>query len=63
MFTKKGKRIDKTNSCEVSFATDTLTIEDSGGVGDHITWSVTASDSEGNEGTEDCLLLVVNPND
>ena len=60
-FTKKGKRIDKTASCEVSLSGDTITILDSGGVGDHITWNVTATDGSGNQTTADCEVLVVNP--
>jgi hypothetical protein len=60
-FTKKGKRIDKTGSCEVSFANDTVTISDSGGVGDHITWNVTATDGSGNQTDAVCEVLVVNP--
>ena len=31
-FTKKGKRIDKTESCVVGFDEDSVTILDSGGV-------------------------------
>ncbi|MDH3281396.1 MAG: glycoside hydrolase [Gammaproteobacteria bacterium] len=60
-FTKKGKRIDKTSSCEVSFAGDTITILDSGGVADHITWTAEATDGSGNTGTVDCEVVVVNP--
>lgn len=60
-FTKKGKRIDKTESCEVSFSDDTVTILDTGGVGDHITWTVTATDGSGNQTNAVCEVLVVNP--
>ncbi len=60
-FTKKGKRIDKTESCEVAFGGDTVTIWDSGGVGDHITWTVQATDGSGNQTTDVCEVLVVNP--
>ncbi len=60
-FTKKGKRIDKTESCEVSFGDGTVTILDSGGVGDHITWNVTATDGSGNQTDKICEVLVVNP--
>lgn len=60
-FTKKGKRIDKTESCEVSLAGDTITILDTGGVGDHITWNVTATDGSGNQTNAVCEVLVVNP--
>jgi hypothetical protein len=61
LFTKKGKRIDKTGSCEVTFAGDTITITDSGGVGDTITWLVAADDGSGNEITMQCEVEVVNP--
>ncbi len=60
-FTKKGKRIDKTASCEVAINGDTITILDSGGVNDHITWNVTATDSSGNQTDKVCEVLVVNP--
>jgi len=55
-FTKKGKRIDKTESCVVSVNNDTVTISDSGGVGDHITWTVTAGNYN-----DTCEVVVVNP--
>lgn len=61
MFTKKGKRIDKTGSCEVTFTGDTVTILDSGGVGDNITWDVTATDGSGNATDQLCEIEVVNP--
>ena len=60
-FTKKGKRIDKTNSCVVALDGDTVTILDSGGVDDHIEWTVEADDGNGNVQTKTCALLVVNP--
>jgi hypothetical protein len=60
-FTKKGKRIDKTESCEVAIAGDTITILDSGGVGDNITWTVRATDSSGNVAETQCAVEVVNP--
>jgi hypothetical protein len=60
-FTKKGKRIDKTGSCVVEVNGDTITILDSGGVGDHITWDVTATDVGGNTATKTFEVLVVNP--
>jgi hypothetical protein len=60
-FTKKGKRIDKTGSCEVALDGDTVTILDSGGVGDNIEWTVEADDGNGNLQTETCALVVVNP--
>ena len=60
-YTKKGKRIDKTESCVVDVAGDTITILDSGGVDDHITWTISATDSSGNTTETDCEILVVNP--
>lgn len=56
-----GKIIDKTNSCVVSYSGDTVTIDDSGGVGDIIEWTVQATDSEGNTTEEVCYVEVVNP--
>ena len=61
MFTKKGKRIDKTGSCEVAIAGDTITILDSGGVADHIEWTVVATDDSGNVTQETCEVIVANP--
>jgi hypothetical protein len=61
-FTKKGKRIDKTNSCVVSLNGDQITIVDSGGVGDNITWTVIATDACGNTHETLCALEVVKPN-
>jgi hypothetical protein len=60
-FTKKGKRIDKTDSCAVNIAGNNVTILDSGGVGDNIEWSVEVTDGSGNTTTEVCSLAVVNP--
>ena len=61
MFTKKGRRIDKTDSCVVTFDGTTISILDSGGVGDHITWTVQATDIHGNQSVETCEVLVTNP--
>ncbi len=62
-FTKKGKRIDKSNSCDVYIggASPTINIIDTGGVGTHIKWTVLAQDACGNETLADCEVLVVNP--
>ena len=59
-FTKKGKRIDKTESCIVEIHGDTVTILDSGGVGDNITWTVEATDNCGNVVQSTCAVNVVN---
>jgi hypothetical protein len=60
-FTKKGKRIDKTESCDVQVVGDTITILNSGGVGDHITWTVRATDNCGKTAETTCEVLVVRP--
>ncbi len=60
-YTKKGKRIDKTESCVVEIAGDQVTILDSGGVGDQITWIVESIDDCGNTSTFTCEIEVVNP--
>jgi len=61
MLTRNGKRIDKKGSCLVAFQGDTLTIVDSGGVGDNIEWTVTATDASGNVGQAVCSVSVENP--
>lgn len=60
-FTKKGKRIDKTESCIVGVNGDTVTIVDSGGVNDNITWTVRSNDNCGNVSESTCSVLVVLP--
>jgi fibro-slime domain-containing protein len=56
-----GRRMSKLESCVVSYDGDTLTIEDSGGVGDVIEWTVVAEDGAGNTSEELCSVTVVNP--
>jgi hypothetical protein len=53
--------VDKTGSCVVQINGDTITIADSGGVGDNITWTVVASDGSGNTSSQTCALVVENP--
>ena len=60
-FTKKGKRIDKTGSCVVDISGDTISILDSGGVDDHITWDVIATDAQNNAATTTCEIVVKKP--
>jgi hypothetical protein len=60
-FNRAGKRVDKRDSCEVELANDTITISDSGGVGDHITWTAVAQDGSGNITEQRCEVVVVNP--
>jgi hypothetical protein len=56
--TKKGRRVSKLESCIVSFQGDTLTISDVGGYGDHISWTVRATDDSGNVGQATCEVVV-----
>ena len=60
-FTKKGKRVDRTKSCQISFGGDTINILNSGGVGTHISWTVTASDGNGNQTSATCEVIVEKP--
>jgi hypothetical protein len=60
-FTNKGKRIDKTESCIIEVNGDTITVVDSGGVDNNITWTVRANDSCGNVTESTCSVMVVNP--
>ena len=56
-----GRLIDKSESCIVETNGAAVQILDSGGVGDHISWTVTSSDEAGNESTAACAVDVVNP--
>ena len=64
-FTKNGTRVDKTQggkeACKVSFDGNTVTISDTGGVNDHITWTVESTDASGNTSQTTCEVVVVNP--
>jgi hypothetical protein len=60
-FSREGKRVDRTESCAVAFAGDTVSILDSGGVGDHIIWTIVATDESGNSASVECELTVENP--
>lgn len=60
-FTEKGKRVDKTESCEVELSGTTISVLDSGGVGDHIRWTVVAIDDHTNRNEVSCSLTVKNP--
>jgi subtilisin-like proprotein convertase family protein len=59
--TQKGKRIDKTGSCAVAIDGDTVTVDDSGGVGTTIEWTVEATDGGGNAIVMVCAVEVGNP--
>jgi hypothetical protein len=61
MVNKAGKRVNKTLSCQVALAGDTITVLDSGGVADRIVWTILATDASGNSATRSCGLTVVNP--
>jgi hypothetical protein len=60
-FTRNGRRVDKTDSCVVTINGATITIVDSGGVSDHIGWTVHAADGGGNGVTTQCEVVVANP--
>ncbi len=62
-FNDAGKRIDKSESCDVYIGgpSPTITIFDTGGVGTHIAWTVMATDACGNQSLEMCEVVVVNP--
>jgi hypothetical protein len=60
-YTQKGRRIDKTESCVIGVDGERITILDSGGVGDQITWTVRAIDNCGNVREKQCQVEVVNP--
>ena len=57
----KEKDIDKEESCIVEVAGDTITILDSGGVNNKITWKIDAEDNCGNSTTAICEVLVERP--
>jgi hypothetical protein len=61
MVTKKGKIIDKSESCEIEIVGNQVTIIDSGGVGDIITIFVDAEDECGNTASAELVIEVVNP--
>lgn len=56
-----GKRVDKTGSCGLELEGATLTVSDSGGVGDILTWKAVATDIAGNTLVRNCRTEVVNP--
>lgn len=58
-FTKKGKKIDKSGSCVVEIAGDSITIHDVGGVGTFIAWDVVATDACGNTASQECEVEVI----
>jgi len=56
-----GKVISKLGSCVVTINGASLTVVDSGGVGDHITWSGLVVDGSGNVTPFACAIDVVKP--
>jgi hypothetical protein len=60
---KKGKLINKKSSCIVSFDGTTISIQDTGGVDNMISWTVEATDNHGNQSIETCEVMVINPTD
>lgn len=55
----KNKVVEKVTSCKVTLAGDQITIVDSGGIDDHVQWTVRAVDDAGNAATATCEVLVV----
>lgn len=58
---KDGSQQSKMESCVVNLSGDTLTVADSGGVGNNIVWTVLATDQSGNTATANGSVLVVTP--
>lgn len=59
--TGNGKQHSKMQSCVVSVSGDTITITDSGGVGDNIVWTIVATDQSGNTTSAEGHVEVENP--
>ena len=60
-FTGNGKQHSKMQSCVVSVSGDTITITDSGGVGDNIVWTIVATDQSGNTTSAEGHIVVEKP--
>jgi len=60
---KKGKLISKKASCIVTFEEVTISIQDTGGVDNLISWTVEATDNHGNQSVKTCEVMVINPMD
>jgi hypothetical protein len=56
-----GKVVDKTKSCKVTLAGPTVTIKNTGGVGQHIQWTARGVDGSGNVTDVTCEVVVANP--
>lgn len=59
-FTKSGKRVFR-DQCEVTLNGPTISISNSGGVGDLISWDAAVTDSSGNAASTTCTVQVVRP--
>jgi hypothetical protein len=62
--TRNGKIVDRTSDkegCKLELVGDTITIVDSGGVDDFVTWKATATDDSGNSATAECEIHVLKP--
>lgn len=60
-YAPNGRVVDKGDSCIVTVDGDSITIVDSGGVGDHIYWSLLTTDECGNTRESECHTEVVLP--
>jgi len=56
-----GKVVDKTKSCKVTLNGPTVTIKNTGGVGQHIAWIARGVDGSGNAREVTCEVVVANP--
>ena len=61
-FNREGQKLDKTKTCKVVLAGDTITISPPQGVGHHIAWTAQAVDGSGNVGEVVCEIEVVRQN-
>ena len=58
-FTKKGRRVDRTEQCDIAFRGEIVDIIDAGGVGNFLEWTLLAVDDSGNSTTRTCTVAVV----
>jgi hypothetical protein len=55
--TRKGKRVAR-RGCKVTASGDTITVSRAGRVGNHVQWTVLATDASGNEASAICEVIV-----
>jgi hypothetical protein len=63
-FTKKGKKVDRKDGhggCAATLEGAVIRIGDTGGVNDHVRWTVAATDEAGNTSQASCQVSVVLP--